>query len=69
MDVSAKVEVDGGARLTLEGSDIHCRLPLQISDRSARRGSDPLTTQCSEEAEALADRAQQTLTIDTKEAA
>lgn len=36
-DISAKVEVDGGARLTLEGGDIHCRLPLQILERSARR--------------------------------
>jgi hypothetical protein len=36
-DISAKLEVDGGARLTLEGGDIHCRLPLQISERSARR--------------------------------
>lgn len=36
-DISAKVQVNGGARLTLEGGDIHCRLPLQISERSARR--------------------------------
>jgi hypothetical protein len=36
-DISAKVETNGGARLVLEGGDIHCRLPLQVSERSARR--------------------------------
>jgi hypothetical protein len=36
-DISAKVEGNGGARLVLEGGDIHCRLPLQVSERSARR--------------------------------
>ena len=36
-DISAKVEVNGGARLVLEGGDVHCRLPLQVSERSARR--------------------------------
>jgi len=36
-DISAKVEASDGARLTLEGGDIHCRLPLQVSERSSRR--------------------------------
>ena len=37
-DISAKVEVGaGGARFTLEGGDLHCRLPLQTSERSSRR--------------------------------
>jgi hypothetical protein len=37
-DISAKVEVgSGGARFTLEASDLHCRLPLQFSERSSRR--------------------------------
>jgi hypothetical protein len=37
-DISAKVEVgEGGARFTLEGGDLHCRLPLQVSERSGRR--------------------------------
>lgn len=37
-DISAKVEVgQGGARLTLEGGDLHCRLPLQTTERSSRR--------------------------------
>ena len=36
-DISAKVEVDGGACCTLEGGDLHCRLPLQIAERSAGR--------------------------------
>jgi hypothetical protein len=36
-DISAKVEASDGARLTLEGGDIHCRLPLQFSERSSRR--------------------------------
>jgi len=37
-DISAKVEVsEDGARFTLEGSDLHCRLPLQFTERSSRR--------------------------------
>lgn len=37
-DISAKVEVgSGGARLTLEGCCIHCRLPLEFTERSSRR--------------------------------
>jgi len=36
-DISAKVEAKDGVRLTLEAGDIHCRLPLQISERSSRR--------------------------------
>ncbi len=37
-DISAKVEVgSGGARLTLEGCCVHCRLPLEFTERSSRR--------------------------------
>lgn len=36
-DISAKVEVGGGARCTLEGGELHCRLPLQFSERSVGR--------------------------------
>ena len=37
-DISAKVEVgSGGARFTLEASDLHCRLPLQFTERTSRR--------------------------------
>jgi hypothetical protein len=53
-DISAKVEVDSGARLTLKGSEVHCRLPLQTTERTASRivgtlgdGSAELTLQSS----------------------
>lgn len=37
-DISAKIEVgEGGARFTLEASDLHCRLPLQFTERTSRR--------------------------------
>jgi hypothetical protein len=53
-DISAKVEVDTGARLTLTGSEVHCRLPLQTTEHTASRivgtlgdGSAELTLQAS----------------------
>lgn len=36
-DISARVEVGSGARCTLEGGELHCRLPLQFAERSAGR--------------------------------
>jgi hypothetical protein len=36
-DISAKVEVGSGAHLALEASEIHCRLPLQVTERSSGR--------------------------------
>ena len=53
-DISAKVEVGSGARLTLTGCEVHCRLPLQTTERTASRivgtlgdGSAELTLQAS----------------------
>ena len=53
-DISVKVEVGSGARLTLKGSEVHCRLPLQTTERTAGRivgtlgdGSAELTLQAS----------------------
>ena len=36
-DISAKVEIGSGARLTLEGGEVHCRLPLQVTERASGR--------------------------------
>jgi hypothetical protein len=36
-DISAKVEIGSGARLALEGCEIHCRLPLRDAERSSGR--------------------------------
>jgi len=36
-DISAKVEIGSGARLTLEGGEVHCRLPLQFAERTRSR--------------------------------
>ncbi len=53
-DISAKVDVGSGARLTLKGSEVHCRLPLQTTERTVDRvigtlgdGSAELTLQAS----------------------
>jgi hypothetical protein len=53
-DISAKVDVGSGARLTLQGSEVHCRLPLQTTERTTGRvvgtlgdGSAELTLQAS----------------------
>ena len=53
-DISAKVDVGSGARVTLKGSEVHCRLPLQTTERTASRivgtlgdGSAELTLQAS----------------------
>ena len=36
-DISAQVEIGSGARLALEGCEIHCRLPLRDAERSSGR--------------------------------
>ena len=53
-DISAKVDVGSGARLTLQGGEVHCRLPLQTTERTTGRvvgtlgdGSAELTLQAS----------------------
>ncbi len=53
-DISAKVDVGSGARLSLKGSEVHCRLPLQTTERTGNSvvgtlgdGSAELTLQAS----------------------
>jgi len=36
-DISAKVDISGGARVTIKGGEAHCRLPLQTTERTANR--------------------------------
>jgi hypothetical protein len=36
-DVSAKVDAGSGAHFSLEGSQVHCRLPLQTTERTQSR--------------------------------
>jgi hypothetical protein len=36
-DISAKVDVGGGARVTLKGGEVHCRLPLKVTERKTDR--------------------------------
>ena len=36
-DIAARVEIGSGARIELEGSEVHCRLPLQSAERKRGR--------------------------------